>query len=287
MSLVVLIGAVAVAPVTAQEPFADAEAQARRALAQFMTAWNAADIEALRRTLNYPHLTLVGDRMVVADGPAQFHTDFEHMRRREGWAKSSFDSITVHQSSADKVHCEATYSRYHGDGTRYRQGAVLYAVTRQDGHWGMQFRSPLQRRDPAAGGRGDVEAQTRQAVLDFFTDFNRADSGELVRHLHFPHAFLLAGGRVRVAPDASAPSARMDFRRLQQTEGWHMSSLDRLEPIVISENVAHYAILFSRYRANGLRYRTVPALWTLTRRGKSWGVRFRSILSPVFVADEP
>jgi hypothetical protein len=122
----------------------DAATHARTALAEFLDAWNAADLTALRRTLNYPHITLgPAGHVIVARTPAEFQTDFARMREREGWHHSTFDGYTVIAESPTKVHCEVEFSRYHADGTRYGGGRVLYIVTQQDGHWGMQLRSGM------------------------------------------------------------------------------------------------------------------------------------------------
>ena len=159
----------------------DPEKEARAALTDFLAAWNRADNEAVRPTLNYPHLTLAGGRMLVAEGPQEFTTDFEGMRQREGWVRSTFDSIVVHRSSLDKVHCEVVYSRWRADGTAYRTASVYYIVTRKDEHWGMQFRAPvggIARGESGERSRSIDEA--RQAVLDFLTAFNAADNDALL-----------------------------------------------------------------------------------------------------------
>ena len=120
------------------------EESARAALGEFMDAWNTGDIEAVRETLNYPHLTLGPQgQVVVAADPAAFQTDFARMREHEGWARSTFDEFKWIAASPTKVHCAVVFSRYHPDGEFYGTGRVLYIVTNHDGHWGMQFRSGM------------------------------------------------------------------------------------------------------------------------------------------------
>jgi hypothetical protein len=123
---------------------AASERAARQALDEFFIAWNAADIAAVRTTLNYPHVTFgPSGQLAVAQTSDAFETDFARLREREGWHHSTIDSFTAVSASDAKVHCEVEYSRYHADGTRYGGGRVLYIVTNHDGHWGMQFRSGL------------------------------------------------------------------------------------------------------------------------------------------------
>ena len=133
--------------------------------------------------------------MFIASEPSEFTTNFDAMREREGWVRSSFDSIDVSRSSPDKVHCNVVYSRYGADGTAYRTATVMYVMTRKDGHWGMQFRGP--------GGPASDEStpQLRQAaedaratVLDFFTSFNSADNNPLSKTVHLTPVFLLGNG---------------------------------------------------------------------------------------------
>ena len=132
----------------------DAERAATQALDEFLAAWNTADIEAVRRTLNYPHVTIgPAGQVFVAQGPADFHTDFAALREREGWHTSTFDSFEPVASSPTKVHCQVVFSRYRADGTTYGSGRVLYIVTNHDGHWGMQLRSGMPDANlPAARG---------------------------------------------------------------------------------------------------------------------------------------
>jgi hypothetical protein len=122
----------------------ESEQSARAALEAFLDAWNAADIEAIRATLNYPHITIgPAGQIFVASTPQEFTTDFDRLREREGWASSTFDSYKMVSSSPDKVHCEVGFSRYKADGTCYGTGRVLYIVAKHDGHWGMQVRSGM------------------------------------------------------------------------------------------------------------------------------------------------
>jgi hypothetical protein len=122
----------------------EAERAAQQALDDFLSAWNNADIDAVRATLNYPHITIgPAGQVLVAGTPADFRTDFAAMREREGWHSSTFDSFETIATSPTKVHCQVLFSRYHADGSKYGTGRVLYIVTNQDGHWGMQLRSGM------------------------------------------------------------------------------------------------------------------------------------------------
>ena len=122
----------------------DPEQRARAALDSFLEAWNAAAIDAVRRTLNYPHVTVgPAGQVIVAQTADAFMTDFARMREREGWRRSSFDAFTLVAASPEKVHCEVTFSRYRADGACYGRGRMLYIVMKHGEHWDMQLRSGM------------------------------------------------------------------------------------------------------------------------------------------------
>lgn len=134
---------------------AEAEAAARAALDGYFEAWNSADLEAVRSHLNFPFVTLgPAGQLFVNETREDFQTDFERMRRVEGWHRSTLDSCTATASSPNKVHFEITFSRYKSDDSVYGTGRVMYIFTNHDGHWGMQLRSGMPDDSLAAAVRG-------------------------------------------------------------------------------------------------------------------------------------
>ena len=116
---------------------------ARHAVLDFFTAFNAGDADATVETLNHPHLFITPPgRFVVAetpdDGPRQ---NFDEMRQREGWHMSTIDSLEASIVTRNKVHFEMVFSRWHPNGTRYWTVPALWIVTRAGDHWGIQVRS--------------------------------------------------------------------------------------------------------------------------------------------------
>jgi hypothetical protein len=140
------------------DPATAAAVEAARAwLDRFLDAWNSAELERVRDELHYPHLTVgpAGGQVVVAQTREDFQTDFARMTATEGWASSSFDDFTAITASPTKVHFETTFKRYKADGSIYGSGRVLYIVTEQDGHWGMQLRSGIPDAALAAARQGN------------------------------------------------------------------------------------------------------------------------------------
>ena len=128
------------APVRAQ--FAPENA-AMGVLDRFMSAFNARDDEAMCRTFHFPHVRFASGAVHTyesgEDCVDQF--DFARFAERLGWDHSGWDSRTVVQANADKVHVMVVFSRYDEDDARIAQFDSLYIVTRVDGRWGIRSRS--------------------------------------------------------------------------------------------------------------------------------------------------
>jgi hypothetical protein len=121
---------------------ASREKEARAPIDAFFAAFNARDNEALKRTLNYPHVRINESGSVnVWRDASEAGTNFEGLARSEGWAKSTLDSVTMRQNDPVKVHFEVVFSRYHADGSKYATYQSLWIVTLKDGRWGVQARS--------------------------------------------------------------------------------------------------------------------------------------------------
>ncbi|MBZ5602220.1 MAG: hypothetical protein LAO79_07940 [Acidobacteriia bacterium] len=135
--LLVLICAAAL---HAQDP--KAEADARKAMDAFMTAFNSGDAQAWSLTLNYPHVRLASGTVRVFQTAADFaREDKDYAKRLAPWHHSAWESMNAVQSGKDKVHFVVTFVRYDASGKVIGKFPSLYVVTLQNGHWGVQARS--------------------------------------------------------------------------------------------------------------------------------------------------
>jgi hypothetical protein len=118
------------------------ESEARAPIEVFFKAFNARDNEALKKTLNYPHVRIneAGAVNIWKDA-SEAGTNFDGLAKNEGWARSSLDSVTMRQHDEVKVHFEVVFSRYKADGTKYATYQSLWVSTKKDGKWGIQARS--------------------------------------------------------------------------------------------------------------------------------------------------
>ena len=120
-----------------------AENAAMGVLDRFMSAVNARDDEAMCQTLHYPHVRFQGGavRTYESGEDCVEQVDFARFAERFGWDHSGWDSRTVVQANADKVHVMVIFSRNDADDTRIAQFDSFFIVTRVDGRWGIRPRS--------------------------------------------------------------------------------------------------------------------------------------------------
>lgn len=120
-------------------------------------------------------------------------------------------------------------------------------------------------------------ADARKAVEAFFAGFNAMDDAAVRKSLNYPHV-RIASSNVRVFENAEAYSTPYDL--LKQREGWHHSTLDKIEARQHDENKVHFEIVFSRYKEDGTKYVTHNSLWIVTNIDGHWGVQARSSFAP-------
>lgn len=265
----------------AAERDVQAEKEARKAIGAYFEAWNTADNAALRENLVFPHVSLfAGSELILAEKPEEFRVDFEAMRKREQWKKSTVENVEVTRSSKAKVHCIVTYARHNTDGKQYRTGKVFFIMVKKDGHWGMQLRAAS---GPSPSKNAANEKGGRKAIDAFFVAWNNADNPGIHESITFPHFFMVGEGRVRLAKDGD--QLITNFDRMREQSGWHDSTLDSISIVHRAANLLACEIVFSRRHEDGTTYLTVPALWFLTQKDGEWGIQGRSIMPPTFSAD--
>ena len=117
---------------------------AQAAVEAFQDAFNAQDHERLAAALNYPHVRLWSGVFTTIETPEEFA---EISRRgqsqleAEGWDHTETAVLEVVQQGPDKAHCVLVNQRCHADGAVYHEFQTFWIVTKQDGHWGVKFRS--------------------------------------------------------------------------------------------------------------------------------------------------
>lgn len=135
MTLFVFAGAL-----LAQNP--NPEAQGRRAMDEFMNAFNRRDPVAWAATLNYPHVRFASNQVRVYSSAEEFAKENRNYPERLApWHHSAWKQMKVIQSGPDKIHFAVIFVRYDASGKEIGKFPSLYIVTLKDGHWGVQARS--------------------------------------------------------------------------------------------------------------------------------------------------
>ncbi|HTS78863.1 MAG TPA: hypothetical protein VMG40_21810 [Bryobacteraceae bacterium] len=120
----------------------EAERNARKAMDDFMTAFNSRDVHAWAATLNYPHVRFASNQVRIYNSAEEFaREDADYAKRLAPWDHSKWESMQVIQSGPDKVHFAVEFIRYDKSGKEIGRFPSLYIVTLKNGHWGVQARS--------------------------------------------------------------------------------------------------------------------------------------------------
>ena len=255
--------------------------QAQQELEAFLEDWNRGDNEALLDHLSFPHVTHRAGTLIIVDTPEEFVQDFE-LLRSQGWRRSTFDHFEAQQVSETKVNLLVDFRRYDENDEVYADMQAFYVMTLQDGRWGMQYRTGGPRPEQSEASQLQrAEEQATAALHEFFAAFNAADNEALFDVNHVPQAILFEQNFLYGENRDAAP-VTVNFERLREVEDWSRSEAENITPVHVTPDKAVIEFQFSRYNSNGERYRTVPAVWVITRKGEKWGVEFRSLMTPIY-----
>jgi hypothetical protein len=120
-----------------------------------------------------------------------------------------------------------------------------------------------------------TEAEARRVIEAYFPLFSRRDVQGLLAVVNFPHIRITGSGTL-IIPTASDwtgdPTPLEDY--------YHHTELDSLSFVQSDEGKAHALVVFSRYRADGIRYASYPTLWIVTKLEGHWGIQVRSSFAP-------
>ena len=109
-------------------------------LDDYMNTFNSKDAKAWQTTYHFPHYRLASGKMSVLESATLDSTVFIRLAKG-GWDHSKWDHRNIVQASDDKVHVDTRFSRYRADGSLIGQYESLYIVTKENGRWGVKFRS--------------------------------------------------------------------------------------------------------------------------------------------------
>jgi hypothetical protein len=140
------------------------------------------------------------------------------------------------------------------------------------------MKKPGASRSPSVSDRDRIQAECNRVLDDFMDALNRYDAGGMDRCMHFPHP-RIAVGKVLVY-DAPGGNPLDLFERLKKEDGWSHSRWEKREIVQFSESKAHFAVSYTRYRADGSVIGLYESLYILTRVDGRWGIQARSSFGP-------
>jgi hypothetical protein len=118
----------------------DSAAAAMLLLDQFMTAFNARDVEAFEATFNFPSIRLASGRLVTLNKGDMTKDRFSQGALAE-WDHSAWERREIIHAGGDKVHIDTRFTRYRKDGSIIGGFDSVYVITKENGHWGVKIRS--------------------------------------------------------------------------------------------------------------------------------------------------
>ena len=124
----------------------------------------------------------------------------------------------------------------------------------------------------------DTERAALEPVNAYMRAFNARDAAGPDAALHFPH-LRLAGGRARILESPGAMPENF-FTEFSAATGWAGSRWDYRRAIQSGPDKVHFAVQFTRYRADASVIGHYPSLWVVTRREERWGIEARSSFAP-------
>jgi len=118
------------------------KAEVFKVLDDYMSSFNARDLKAHYATYHFPHYRLASGKITVLEKSDLTNNDkFLDKFIQGGWHHSAWEHRNIVQASKDKVYADTKFLRYRADGTVIGTYESLYIVTKEDGRWGVKFRS--------------------------------------------------------------------------------------------------------------------------------------------------
>jgi hypothetical protein len=115
------------------------------------------------------------------------------------------------------------------------------------------------------------EDEARRVIEAFVPLFSKHDVKGLLKVVNFPHIRITEAGTL-IIPSAKEwsgdPTPLEDY--------YHHTELESLTFVQSNAVKAHALVVFSRYKADGTKYISIPTLWIVTKVNGHWGIQVRS-----------
>ena len=101
--------------------------------------------------------------------------------------------------------------------------------------------------------------------------WNKGDIDSRLSTLYFPQYRITGtGSLVEELEEVIGEKWKLALKFVVEYENWDHSEIDEVEIIHSSENKVHLALVFGRYRADGLRYASMKSFWIMSKFDGVW-----------------
>lgn len=122
------------------------------------------------------------------------------------------------------------------------------------------------------------EQEALAAISAYMDCWNRRDLAGMDATFHFPHA-RIASGAIHILEKATSRSGDF-FKTFVEQTGWHYSLWDYRRAVQSTGDKVHFAVQFTRYRADNSVIGVYPSMWIVALIDGRWGVQARSSFAP-------
>src|SRR5581483_8947873 len=167
--------------------FAESVPAAMQVLTRFFTALSQRDLDGVAATLHFPFASYEGIEPVVVESADQLRAspppsldvrpDSEHL---QAGAFDLLGELALHVFNPVGAGCSLSYSRYAADGRLIARSDGIYAVTNNDGRWGIELISTIVTPAAAIGVTyNDAAEAALRRGRDWMLGYSRRDQSLL------------------------------------------------------------------------------------------------------------
>jgi hypothetical protein len=120
----------------------------------------------------------------------------------------------------------------------------------------------------------DYEEKAVKVAIKWMSAYNKHDVRACEENINFPLIRLgLKGMIIFKKPPLLPPRF---FERFTKATGWNRTCWEYRNIIHSCKTKVHLSLEHSRYRADGTKIDTCPAIWVITNQDGHWGIKMRS-----------
>lgn len=256
----------------------EAEDAATQVLERHMVGRNNSDAEAIADEDNYPQIRLAGGSVRRTES-AEITILWEEIvvqpiLEATGWDHSVWDEIKIVQSSENKVHFQLLFSRVDATGNKYFTSPTFWAVTDQDGHWGLKFRSSFADDSDSGGDVEEAEAAAIQVLERHLEARNIRDTDGLAATKSYPLSYLsdVELHYFETIDDYILYEETVVIPDLDYSE-WDHSAWDNLQVIQSTENMVHITVKQNQFDVTGKKILAQDQFWAIANIDGEWKIQ--------------